>query len=55
MLHAQQELAACRARIADLEARSQWLEGQSSDARRALAAVENGRVLRILRRLSRAR
>jgi hypothetical protein len=33
MLHAQQELVACR----------------------ALAAVENGRVLRILRRLSRAR
>jgi tRNA (mo5U34)-methyltransferase len=52
-LQLQQTLALRDAQIADLEARSRWLEGQSSDARRALAAVENGRALRILRWLSR--
>jgi tRNA (mo5U34)-methyltransferase len=54
-LQLQQTLALRDAQIADLEARSRWLEGQSSDARRALAAVENGRALRLLRWLSRAK
>jgi tRNA (mo5U34)-methyltransferase len=48
-------LAQRDARIADLEARAGWLEGQSREARRALAAAENGRVLRILRWLTRSR
>jgi hypothetical protein len=41
------------AQIADLERRARWLEQQSWEARRALAAVENGRVMRLLRWMSR--
>ncbi|MEN9934526.1 MAG: hypothetical protein RLZZ387_1105 [Chloroflexota bacterium] len=37
------------AQVADLEARAAWLEGQSHEARRALAAVEGGRAMRLLR------
>jgi tRNA (mo5U34)-methyltransferase len=54
-LHLQQLLAQSRTENADLVARAHWLEEQSRAARQALAAVEQGRVLRILRRLSRAR
>lgn len=43
------------AQIADLTARAAWLEEQSRAARRALAAAENGRVMRVLRWLTRAR
>ena len=49
----QQRLTQRDARIGDLEERARWLEQQSHDARQALAAVENGRVMRILRWLSR--
>jgi conjugal transfer/entry exclusion protein len=55
MLQLQQVLAQRDARIADLEARAGWLEEQSREARRALAAVENGRVMRLLRRFRRSR
>jgi len=48
----QRALAQREARIVDLEARARWLDEQSRAARRALAAVENGRMLRILRWLS---
>jgi tRNA (mo5U34)-methyltransferase len=51
-LQLQQLLALRDAQIADLAARASWLEEQSRDARQALAAVENGRVMRILRWLS---
>jgi uncharacterized coiled-coil protein SlyX len=44
----QQALAAREAQIADLEERSRWLEGQALAARDSLAAVERGRVLRLL-------
>jgi hypothetical protein len=54
-LHLQQLLARCRAENADLAARAHWLEEQSRAARQALAAVERGRVLRILRWLRRAK
>jgi SAM-dependent methyltransferase len=37
---------------ADLAARAGWLEGQARDARRALEAAQNGRVMRLLRWLS---
>lgn len=37
------------AQIADLEQRAQWLERQASESRRALAAVEQGRIMRLLR------
>jgi tRNA (mo5U34)-methyltransferase len=49
-----QQIDQQRAHIADLEARARWLEQQSREARRALVAVENGRVMRILRWLSRS-
>jgi SAM-dependent methyltransferase len=39
--------------VADLEQRARWLEQQASEARRQLAAVEQGRVMRILRRFGR--
>jgi tRNA (mo5U34)-methyltransferase len=54
-LHLQQVVEQREARIADLEARAGWLEEQSREARRALVAVEQGRVLRLLRWLSRAK
>lgn len=40
-------------RVDDLQQRAAWLEGQAQDARRELAAVQNGLVLRLLRRLGR--
>jgi SAM-dependent methyltransferase len=43
-----QALAAREAQIADLEARAHWLDGQARAAREALAAVERGRILRLL-------
>jgi tRNA (mo5U34)-methyltransferase len=54
-LQLQRELSRYGAQIADLEERSRWLEQQSRDARRALEAVENGRVMRLLRWLSRTK
>jgi tRNA (mo5U34)-methyltransferase len=51
--HLHQILAQRDARIADLEKRAHWLAEQSRAARHALAAVEQGRVLRLLRWLSR--
>jgi hypothetical protein len=39
--------------VADLEQRARWLEEQAREARSQLAAVEQGRVMRILRRLGR--
>jgi hypothetical protein len=53
LLH--QMLAQRDAQVADLAARAGWLEQQSADARRALAAVEGGRVVRLLNWLSRLR
>lgn len=41
------------AQVADLERRAGWLEQQARDARNALAAVERGRVMRLLRWLHR--
>ncbi|MBK9714136.1 MAG: class I SAM-dependent methyltransferase [Kouleothrix sp.] len=46
-------LAQREAQLADLEARAGWLEEQSRAARRALAAVEQGRAMRLLRWLTR--
>jgi hypothetical protein len=37
--------------VADLEQRARWLEQQAADARSQLTAVEQGRVMRILRRI----
>jgi tRNA (mo5U34)-methyltransferase len=51
----QQRLDQRDARIADIEGRSRWLEEQARASQRALAAVENGRVMRLLRWLARAR
>lgn len=48
-----ERLAAQDARIADLEERARWLEAQADAARQALAAVEHGRLLRLLRWLQR--
>lgn len=45
----QQALAWREAQLHDLEQRCRWLEEQAQSTRRALAAVENGRVLRLLR------
>jgi SAM-dependent methyltransferase len=42
-----------RQQVADLEQRARWLEEQASEARRQLAAVEQGRVMRVLRRFGR--
>lgn len=39
--------------VADLEQRGRWLEEQAREARSQLAAVEQGRVMRILRRFGR--
>jgi SAM-dependent methyltransferase len=47
-----QELARRDQQLADLEQRARWYEAQARDAQRQLAAVENGRVLRILRWLT---
>jgi SAM-dependent methyltransferase len=44
-------LAQREAQVVDLEARAAWLGAQADEARRALAAVERGRVMRLLRRL----
>jgi hypothetical protein len=41
------------AQVVDLEARARWLEAQAGEARRALEAVERGRLLRLLRWLGR--
>ncbi|MCU0492383.1 MAG: class I SAM-dependent methyltransferase [Chloroflexaceae bacterium] len=49
----QAALAQREAHIRDLEQRTQWLDEQARESRRALAAVENGLVLRLLRRLRR--
>ena len=46
-LYFQQTLVQRDLQVAELEARTGWLEGQAREARRALAAVENGRVMRI--------
>ncbi|HET9223859.1 MAG TPA: DUF1698 domain-containing protein [Roseiflexaceae bacterium] len=53
--HLHEILAERDARIVDLERRAHWLAEQSRAARHALAAVEQGRVLRLLRWLSRAK
>src|SRR5215212_5781539 len=42
-----------RQHVADLEQRSRWLEEQAHEARSQLAAVEQGRVMRIVRRFGR--
>lgn len=55
LTHLQQVLAQRDAHIADLEARSRWLEQQAHDARHALEAVEQGFVLRLLRAITRGR
>jgi hypothetical protein len=55
MLYLQRTLDQREAQVADLDARAGWLEEQSREARRALAAVANGRVMRILRRLTGSR
>lgn len=47
-----QELARRNQQLADLEQRARWYEAQAHEARRQLAAIENGRVLRILRWLT---
>lgn len=47
--HLQQALAAQQARADDLERRASWLAEQAATAQRTLAAVENGRLLRLLR------
>lgn len=49
LLEQQRMLAQRDAQIADLEQRARWLEGQAQMARNSLAAVERGRVLRLLR------
>ncbi len=55
-IHALQHALAQRdAQIADLHERCRWLEQQSSDARRALSAVEQGRILRLVRWFQRRR
>lgn len=46
-------LAQREAQLADMEARAAWLEEQSRAARRELAAVQNGRAMRLLRWLTR--
>jgi SAM-dependent methyltransferase len=46
-------LAQSEARAADLERRATWLDEQARAARAALAAVERGRVMRLLRRMGR--
>jgi tRNA (mo5U34)-methyltransferase len=51
-LQLQRALADRDARIADLETRARQLEDQAREARRVLAAVENGRLLRIMRWLA---
>ena len=48
-----QQLAQRTAEAADLARRASWLEGQARDARRALEAAQNGRVMRLLRWLTR--
>jgi tRNA (mo5U34)-methyltransferase len=55
MLHLQRTLDQREAQVIDLETRARWLEEQSREARRALSAVVNGRVMRILRRLTGSR
>jgi hypothetical protein len=42
-----------RQHVADLEQRARWLEEQAREARSQLAAVEQGRMMRILRRFGR--
>jgi hypothetical protein len=42
-----------RQEVADLEQRARWLEEQTREARSQLAAVEQGRMMRILRRFGR--
>jgi phage replication-related protein YjqB (UPF0714/DUF867 family) len=54
IVHLQQMLHQRDQHIADLEARAHWLSEQSQAARKALAAVENGRLMRILRWLTKA-
>src|SRR5262249_30247326 len=48
-----QREALLKQQVADLEQRARWLEEQASEARRQLAAVEQGRVMRVLRRFGR--
>jgi FkbM family methyltransferase len=52
IVHLQQMLHQRDQHIADLEARARWLNEQSQAAHKALAAVENGRLMRILRWLT---
>lgn len=47
--HLQAVLAQRDAALADVQQRAAWLETQLADARRELAAVRNGRLLRILK------
>jgi SAM-dependent methyltransferase len=49
ILSLQRSLREQDAQIADLEQRSHWLTNQAYEARRALAAVENGVMMRLLR------
>ena len=53
MAELERALAQRDAQVADLEARAAWLEDQAHAARRELAAVQNGRLMRLLRWLSR--
>lgn len=41
--------------VADLERRARWLEEQNREAQRQLAAIQQGRVMRVLRRFGRDR
>jgi hypothetical protein len=45
--------AQLKEQVADLEQRARWLEEQAREAQRQLAAVEQGRVMRVLRRFGR--
>jgi chaperonin cofactor prefoldin len=44
-------IAQLQARILDLEQRSSWLQGQADEARRQLESVQNGLVMRVLKRI----
>lgn len=48
----QRQIAQRDAQVADLEQRAHWLEAQSGEAQRALAAVQQGRLMRLLRWLT---
>ena len=55
LVQLQATLAQRDEQLADMTRRANWLDGQARAARTALAAVEHGLVLRLLRRLRRGR